>query len=540
MAAFLKKNHSTLILAGIIILATGVRLWGITYGLPCPYCRPDEDRLIATALRLSPRDLNPHLFDWPGLFFYLARGILEVTGLLVGWWRGASASSSLILYHLNPTPFHIAVRLVFAGFGIASVFLLFLLGKRMFGRATGLLAAFFLTLSFLHARESHFGMLDVPVTFFSLLFFLRALKLLRLGRWRDYLGCGLWAGLAFATKYYAIVLLVPLLTAHLLRVWGKGWQGCLSRRAGAAVLLTFIIFLIVSPYTLLDFHSFYRDVSVKWIDQYYRGHLPIPEVRTMRGWLYHLVFSLRYALGWPLEALCLLGVAWSVYLAFRGRSTHRIILSFLIPFYLLLGRQRICFIRYVMMLLPYLCLLGAVFFRQSWKVLLPAKLRRLGAVVVILLVADPAARIVKHNILITRPDTRLTSSTWLKERIPKNTGLLFPNPLVFGRPWASFRYPNRVSLPRKATRRIWREFLSSPPAGLEIVIIDEHPLAYSSLDPKVITLLDERADLVYRLDAERPNRPQAIYDPYDAYYVPLAGFNRIKAPGPSIKIYRLP
>ena len=168
------------------------------------------------------------------------------------------------------------------------------------------------------------------------------------------------------------------------------------------------------------------------------------------------------------------------------------------------------------------------------------KLRWLGVLVVIVLVADPAVRIVEHNILITKQDTRLTSSTWLKERIPKNTGLLFPNPLIFGRPWASFRYPNRVSLPRKASILIWREILSSPPAGLEVVIIDEHPLAYSSVDPKVITLLDERADLVYHLDSARPGRSPAVYDPYDAYYVPLAGFNRVKVPGPSIRIYRLP
>ncbi|MEA1928839.1 MAG: glycosyltransferase family 39 protein, partial [Candidatus Auribacterota bacterium] len=294
----MNRKYELIILAGILVLGAVVRLWGIDYGLPCTYCRPDEDRLISTALRLSLQDPNPHLFDWPGLFFYLTRGILEITGLLVGWWQGFSTTSPRILYPFNPTSFHLSVRLVFAGMGTATIYFLYLLGKKLFGRTTGFLASFFLALSFLHARESHFGMLDVPVTLFSLIFFLRALKLIRLGRWRDYLGCGLWAGLAFATKYYAVILLIPLLTAHLLRFRGKGWKRYLSSRVVAAVLLTFIIFLIVSPYTLLDFKSFYHDVSIKWIDQYYQGHLPIPEVRTMRGWLYHLVFSLRYALGW--------------------------------------------------------------------------------------------------------------------------------------------------------------------------------------------------------------------------------------------------
>jgi len=107
---------------GILLLAAALRLWGITYGLPCTYCRPDEDRLINTALRLSLEDPNPHYFIWPSLPFYLTRGLLEGYSVFVSWISGGGLTSAGMLYGPDPASQYLFLRLIFCGLGIATVF----------------------------------------------------------------------------------------------------------------------------------------------------------------------------------------------------------------------------------------------------------------------------------------------------------------------------------------------------------------------------------------------------------------------------------
>ena len=525
----------------ILLLAALVRIWGIDYGLPCTYCRPDEDRLINTALRLSGGDLNPHYFIWPGLFFYLTRGVLEATTFLAGWIEKEPGLSSRALYLLHPSLFHLVLRFIFCAFGVASVFFLYRLGKKMFSPATGLLAAFFLSLSFLHARDSHFAMLDIPATLLGVIFFLKAWDIYRKGRWSDYLWSGLWCGLSLGTKYYGGLLLIPLLAAHFSRPpvrAGMRRNRWFDPRFWAAVALVVSVLAATSPYLFLDAGSSYRQIKEDILtSQFVEGFDLVPRVRTARGWLHHLTFSLRYALGWPLELICLLGVGYAAWRGWRGEAASRLVLAFLLPFYAALALQKSCFVRYTMLLLPFLCLAGA-----ELIIALGSRKRKyawLMIPVVLIAVSDSAFRLVRHNILLSRPDTRMLASAWMEENIPLNSLILFPHPLIFGRPFASFKYPHRISLPGEEKREFLQALLPFSSRGIKYLIIDEHPLAYSELDPELKELMTEGADLIYRVQAYRKGETESVYDPFDAYYIPLAGLKNQFFPGPTIEIYRL-
>ena len=54
----------------ILALAALARVWAISFCLPSPYCRPDEEAVAAVSLSIFGRNLNPHFFDWPTLFMY--------------------------------------------------------------------------------------------------------------------------------------------------------------------------------------------------------------------------------------------------------------------------------------------------------------------------------------------------------------------------------------------------------------------------------------------------------------------------------------
>src|SRR5262249_8696402 len=127
--------------------------------------RPDETTIVVTAIGLLYAGLNPHLFHWPSLEFYVVSAIYRI-GWEIGHLRG--------LYRLKfdmykdaavrITPFLIVPRVLSAIAGIVTIWLVYKLADRLFDRLTALTAAFFLAVAFLHVRDSHFGVTDVPMT----------------------------------------------------------------------------------------------------------------------------------------------------------------------------------------------------------------------------------------------------------------------------------------------------------------------------------------------------------------------------------------
>lgn len=520
------------LLLGIFLLAAGVRVWGIGYGLPGSYCRPDEDRLLAVALRLGWQDLNPGYFVWPGLPFYLSRLVLETAALV----RPAlSRGSALRLYLEDPAFIHLLFRSVFCIFGLSTIYLLYRVGRRLFSPASGILAAFFLALSFLHVRDSRFAMLDIPFTLLAVGFFLPAGKIIRRGRKGDYLAAGLLLGLATAVKYYGVVLAVPLITAHFSRARRVGERRTWYLPAALAVAAG--VFFIGSPYTLLNVAEASRDIRGEILaGQFVTGFPLLPEITTPRGWLYHPVFSLRWGLGLPLELFALLGAGYCGWRAFRSAPAERLLVSFILAFYLSLAFQRSCFIRYTTVLLPFLCLAAAVFIDR----LLPSRPGKglVLAVAAVLLMLEPVARIVRLDTLLSRTDTRISAGRWMEENISPSSLLIFPQPLLWIRPEGYQRFPNREILPPGSGPEKLRGLLELPfPAG-KWVITGEHPLAYAALEPRIRELLERRGDYIRLFPALRDGGRGAIFDPFDAFFVPLAGFSAVSAPGPEIRFYR--
>ncbi len=520
------------LLLGILILAAGVRVWGIGYGLPCSYCRPDEDRLLAVALRLSLQNLDPGYFIWPGLPFYLTRLVLEAAALVCPALSGGSAWR---LYLAAPAFVHLVFRLIFVAFGLATVFILYRLGRRLFSPAVGLLSAFFLALSLLHVRDSRFAMLDIPFTLLAVGFFLPAAGILRRGRCRDYLEAGLLLGLACAVKYYGVVLVVPLFTAH--RSVPRRERERKPARFAAVLAVAAVIFILGSPYTLLSAGAALRDIrSEIFSGQFIAGFHLLPEIATPRGWIFHPLFSLRWGMGLPLELFALLGTAYCGWRALRGARAERLLFSFIIAFCLILAFQRSCFIRYTTVLLPFFCLAAAGLLDR----LLPPRpgkgwlLAGLGA----LLALEPSVRIVRLNLLLSRTDTRVSAGRWMEENIPPSSLLIFPQPLLWTRPDGHYLYPNRAVLPPGSGPAELVELLKRPSPGEKWVITGEHPLAYARLDPGIREMLERSGGSVRSFPALLGGGRGAVFDPFDAFFVPLAGFSAVPVPGPEIRFYR--
>ena len=146
-----------------------------------------------------------------------------------------------------------------------------------------------------------------------------------------------------------------------------------------------------------------------------------------------------------------------------------------------------------------------------------------------LLVADPLYRVVQLDRLLSREDTRVTARRWLETYVPPPGPIMSreSKALRWGRPALEDRYEVVAYGNRLARRR------AAPWA-----LLAESPTGYIPWAPEIDAILREVGTVVAVFDPYGPGaRP--VYDPHDAFFVPVAGFAGVRVPGPRITIYRL-
>ena len=140
----MKVSPARLVLAFLIVVALGLRILGLQYGLPSVY-NPDEVAIMARALSFAKGTLNPHNFLYPTLYFYVLFGWVG-TYLGFVWLSGGVSSVTALqqLYFTDPTGIYTAGRLLGAVFGTLCVTAVYRLGRQLFDLRVGLSAAAFL------------------------------------------------------------------------------------------------------------------------------------------------------------------------------------------------------------------------------------------------------------------------------------------------------------------------------------------------------------------------------------------------------------
>src|SRR5262249_37845538 len=146
-------------------------------------------------------------------------------------------------------------RAVSAVWGAATVLLLALAGMRLYDRATGLLAGFFLAASVTHLQNSHFAISDVPLAALVLLTLVLLDRAAERGDLGSFALSGASLGLSLASKFSALPLFLPAAVALLfLKLSGAAWRrvvlaGAVLAAAAAAA------FFVGQPYAVLDYKT---------------------------------------------------------------------------------------------------------------------------------------------------------------------------------------------------------------------------------------------------------------------------------------------
>jgi UDP-N-acetylglucosamine transferase subunit ALG13 len=322
-----RKRRPVAALFGVLALALILRLWGIGWGLPNGQTRsvsyhPDENTYLHHIATANPSELDFVIDSSRQTVVPYTLAALLASADAVGWFELQPSEDYYIAHPEEAAKIYLLGRFISLVTAALTVVLLYWVVRRSFPDAPKWLAplgALFLAVVPGHVINSHYLETDIPVTFLVLLTVCWMVKLVELGRLRDYFLVGISTGLAINTKWSALPLLPLLAIAHCMRqpewrrlttIFGTGQ---FKRLLVLGLALT-ITFFLTNPYAALHpttlIHSAGESSSSLFADT---GIRPLVINLTTL-----LIETLPTSLGW---GLYLLGVAGLVYVSVSRRRT---------------------------------------------------------------------------------------------------------------------------------------------------------------------------------------------------------------------------
>jgi hypothetical protein len=407
-------------LALVLATALGLRLWGVRQGLPYIYNIDEAGHFVPKAVMMFSKGLNPGYFVNPPALTYVLHVVFAV------WFGGGHGV--LREYDRHPDQLYLVARVTVAVLGTAAVWMLYLLGARLFDRRIGLLAAAIEAVAFLPVSYGHYALNDAVTLLPLTLSLFGSAGVMQRGRRRDYALAGIGLGLACASKYTAGIAIVPLAAAVAVRYLDSidevsvdsiptRSRGVLEGvvLAGACAL---VAFLIANPYALLDFQRFRSElIHQSDLSDEAQGKLGAPKEI---GIVYYL-WSFSWGLGWA-PALAALGGAISIWR--RHARIGWLLVPAAILFLGFMGLQDRYFGRWLLPIFPIACLLAAYFVLT----LLPRRVTLAsavaGAILIVVLMGQGLVYSVHNDLVLARADTRNLTRTWMVEHVPRGAPIV--------------------------------------------------------------------------------------------------------------------
>jgi len=400
---------------GLALLAAALlRFWALTQGIGFNP-GPDEPEVMDRAVRMiKTGDLNPHFFDYPGLYMYVEAAVAVVrfmAGAMQGKWAGLAQA---------PTEdFYLWARAVTALLGTATVWVVYRAGLR-WGPQTALLAAVLIAVMPLHVRESHYVLTDVPTTFAVMVAFLLSLRAHERETIGAFVAAGAAAGLAGALKYNGVLAVAMPLIACALTPRLRGSRLACSIWIVAAMVAAF---LAGAPYTFLDLPTFLNQFAR--LSSEYR----MPPAVTEPVWLIYLK-HLRNALQWPGSLMVIAGFGVGVWRIAREADRLRWVIAIVFPllYFRFVSHQNIIFARYLLPIVPFLSLLAAAavvaFVAWMRRARVPLRVRHAVTIALtVIAIAPPAYSAINYDAAASKTWTQRLTYDWIRRELPRGTSI---------------------------------------------------------------------------------------------------------------------
>lgn len=373
-------------------------------------------------------------------------------------------------------------RLLSAFFDAGTIAVVFLIGRHLYDRRVGLLAALLLALTVAHIQHSHFFVVDTFVTFFSMLTIYYAVLVARQGRWSHYALAGVAFGLAVACKLSAFPLagIIVLAAAwhhwSAIREWANwlwekwrvlvlgptpgGEPGAMVQppdrflmvRVGVglvmAALISLLVFRVAQPYAFdgphfwdIGLNQNFRDdiTNLRLLQDGTSDYPPSIQWIGRTPYLFPLKNIVVWGMGLPLGVVAWTAFAYATWRLLRHREPqHLLLVAWIAVNFGYSGGRFITTMRYFLPIYPALVILGAWLLTVAWnrgwveraldsiRILAP-RLRTAAPVAVRAVAVGVVIATVLWALAFTsiyrRPVSRVEASEWIYDNIPEGTAI---------------------------------------------------------------------------------------------------------------------
>ena len=336
-------------------------------------------------------------------------------------------------------------RALSAFFDIGTIFLVFLLGKRLHNKWVGLLAAMLYAAAVLPIQKSHFGTVNAITNFFVVLTILFAAYAQGRFRWWYYAGFGVAFGAALAGRINTIplvgliflVIILRLLPAFDFSLPPKERRTIFLQHIGGLFLagfMTVLAFRIANPHAFTATGFIPTGINPRWInDMLSASHGISGLVDSPPNWqwlgrpsyLYPLRDMLFWGMGLALGVVGWFGCLWALWRIVRGRAgalQNVLLVAWVLVYFGWLGRQWVMTMRYFLPLYGPIAILAAWtlwMLLQHYAAVPTAVWRRRAAQALTVAVvgftflwAFMFTNIYRHEL------TRVQGARWIFEQIP--------------------------------------------------------------------------------------------------------------------------
>jgi hypothetical protein len=334
-------------LVALLIRLPGIG-WGLKNDLHNTSYHPDEPVIFGYSRAIVPGQgqFVPGFYNYGTLYLTMLRIASDITTTYTGGPKTKGDGWSWT----NPdntdwdwvSRCDMAGRLISVFAGAGTALLAFFIGRMAFGVRAGAIAGSVMAIAPAFVMHSRFQTVDVVAMFFltfSTFYAFRivyqpgAMSLAKAATWS-----GVFAGLSAGTKYTGVLALFSLYAALVL-LGSEKRPGAIK----AALIGTFaaaLAFVVTTPGVLLQTSIFLKDFTYE-MQHTATGH-DMVFTGTPSGFIYHLM-NLGIGVDGLLAVLGLAGLFWAAY---KKHPWAIILLAFWVPYYIVISRAEVKFIRY--------------------------------------------------------------------------------------------------------------------------------------------------------------------------------------------------
>ncbi|MCD4652845.1 DUF2298 domain-containing protein [bacterium] len=454
-----KKRHNWLIFF-LFLIGLGLRLYGYEWGFPHHF-HPDERQIVdfqtpqvkldvlnplksvpvlargdLIEFRRMVDGMNTKFFAYGPLPMYTLAVTIEIQDWINSEVRsyvtGNSAFSKetknkvkeLFPRVKNGRGRIVTGRVIAAILSALTILVVFKIAYYLYNIKVAYLASAFFTFTVLSIQHGHFMVVDGPQTFLVAWAIYFLVRIAMGDHRRDYYFAGIFIGLAMATKFSTAPIGLAYILAHLLSMTRGRRRGKLNWVHWLAGGLTAIVVMsIIMPFWLIDSREFFHDITEQRNMVMGIADLPYTiQFENTTPFIYMIKQMIFWSLGLPLGLAAFIGLGASIRRIWKKPADlgNIVMISFVIPLFYFNGTFFAKFLRYTLVLTPFMVIFAArwLYEMKTWA---GRGWARAATIAVLVGTIGWAAA---YETIFLEPHTRLQASDWIYENVENGANII--------------------------------------------------------------------------------------------------------------------